>query len=107
MGYEKNKKQKRKSRYLYDLATKRPKGDPNVKVKNVTPRTHENDCVFNRVTLRKKKSQNPLRATDTIGQEKGPFLKFRVFAARENAQNENISCLGREGVAPGRSSHLT
>ena len=55
----------------------------------------------------KEKPQNPLRATDTIGQEKGRFLKFRVFAARENAKNENISCLGRDGVAPGRSSHLT
>ena len=55
----------------------------------------------------KEKSQNPLRATDTIGQEKGRFLKFRVFAAREKAKNENISCLGRDGVAPGRSSHLT
>ena len=35
----------------------------------------------------KEKPQNPLRATDTIGQEKGRFLKFRVFAARENAKN--------------------
>ena len=51
--------------------------------------------------------ENPLRATDTIGQEKGRFLKFRVFAAREISQNENVSCLGRDGVARGRSSHLT
>ena len=55
----------------------------------------------------RKNSQNPLRATDTIGQEKGRFLKFRVLAARENEKNENISCLGRDGVAPGRSEHLT
>ena len=55
----------------------------------------------------KEKPQNPLRATDTIGQEKGRFLKFRVFAARENALSGHISGLGRDGVAPGRSSHLT
>ena len=106
MGYEKNLKKKRKSRYLYDLAKRRPKGEANVKVKNVTfsPRAKTNSggiflSLFRRAgEMRraehptemivfshfvKEKSPNPLRATDTIGEEKGRFLKFRVFAARE------------------------
>ena len=45
----------------------------------------------------KEKSQNPLRATDTIGQEKGRFLKFRVFAARENAKNDNFLAWAETG----------
>ena len=52
-----------------------------------------------RIALRfvTEKAQNTLRATDTIGEEKGRFLKFRVFAAREKKEHQLPRQISRRG----------
>ena len=45
-------------------------------------------CFSTRHAFLARTPENPLRATDRIGHEKGRFLEFRVFAAREKALHE-------------------
>ena len=69
-------------------------------MKNVTPRTHENDCVFNRVTLRKKKIAKPSSRYGYDWPGKGAFSEMSRFRRARKCQKRKYFLPGQRRGRP-------